>query len=214
AVPRDTRVPGMWLAACMLLSALVMAAALGVRSQVFSLVGVAVVLLVVRQWREGRRGVVWLLPPLFLLWANLDGGFIAGLAVLGVAALVAGPLDPSVIAPRRLLGTVLLASALATLLNPDAAGLYAHLVDAALHSPIGPALAATGSPDFHSTGARLFEVEAALLIAVWAAGGGPDRFDALVAGGALLATLLAQGSTGLFAVVAIPQLAVYGHRTW
>src|SRR5205807_72032 len=93
AVVRDTRVPGMWLAACMLLSALVMAAALGVRSQVFSLVGVAVVLLVVRQWREGRRGVVWLLPPLFLLWANLDGGFIAGLAVLGVAALVAGPLD-------------------------------------------------------------------------------------------------------------------------
>jgi len=135
----------MWLAACMLLSALVMAAALGVRSQVFSLVGVAVVLLVVRQWREGRRGVVWLLPPLFLLWANLDGGFIAGLAVLGVAALVARPLDPSVIAPRRLLGTVLLASALATLLNPDAAGLYTHLVDAALHSPIGPALAAAGS---------------------------------------------------------------------
>src|SRR4029077_3918042 len=116
------------------------------------------------------------------------------------------PLHSSVGAARRLLGAALLASALATLLNPDAAGLYAHVVDAALHSPIGPALDAAGSPGFHSTAPRLFEVEAALLIAVWAAGGGPDRFDALVAGGALVAALLWQGSVWLFAVVAIPQL--------
>ncbi len=52
---------------------------LGARTQLVSLLGVAILLWGWRHVQEGRRAWVWGLPPLFLLWANLHGGFTAGL---------------------------------------------------------------------------------------------------------------------------------------
>lgn len=92
AVPRAARVPPAWRALAIVLGAATAQGALGVAGETVTVLGVAATLLAVRRWREGSRGAVLVLPPLFALWANLDAGFPAGLAVLAVVLLVdAGP---------------------------------------------------------------------------------------------------------------------------
>jgi hypothetical protein len=88
AVPRRARVPRGWSAAAMVLCGLMAGMALGVRAETVSALGVAVTLLIVQRWRDGNRWVVWLLPPVYLLWANLHAGFIAGLGVLAFTLVI------------------------------------------------------------------------------------------------------------------------------
>lgn len=57
---------------------------LGARTQLVSLLGLALVLWLYRSITYGRSCFIWLYPPLFLIWANLHGGFIGGLLVLGL----------------------------------------------------------------------------------------------------------------------------------
>ena len=88
AVPRRAHVPKGWSAASMVLCGLMAGMALGVRAETVSALGVAVTLLIVQRWRDGNRWAVWLLPPMYLLWANLHAGFIAGLGVLAFTLVV------------------------------------------------------------------------------------------------------------------------------
>ncbi len=57
---------------------------LGARTQLISLLGVAILLWLWRKIQERGRPWMWMLPPFFLLWANLHGGFTAGLFLFGV----------------------------------------------------------------------------------------------------------------------------------
>jgi len=57
---------------------------LGARTQLVTLLGVALVLWIWHRSREGRSVWLWAVPPLFLLWVNLHGGFTAGLFVLAL----------------------------------------------------------------------------------------------------------------------------------
>ena len=66
-----------------LLTIAVVARGFAIRPQIFSYGAVAVTLALIDAYLRGRRGVVWWAPPLFLVWANLHGGFILGLAILG-----------------------------------------------------------------------------------------------------------------------------------
>ena len=91
AVPRRASISRGWCAAAMVLGALMAGMALGVRAETVSALGVALTLLIVVRWRDGNRWVVWLLPPLFLLWANLHAGFIAGLALLAFTLVIHRP---------------------------------------------------------------------------------------------------------------------------
>lgn len=79
-------------AALLMLWALAMSlGSANVRPQVLtSLLLAATALLLTLHLRRGRRRVVWLLPPLFLLWVNLHGGYVIGLALLGLALLAEG----------------------------------------------------------------------------------------------------------------------------
>lgn len=61
---------------------------LGARTQLISVLGVAIVLWILNQITAFRTATAWTLPPLFLLWSNLHGGFTAGLFV--VAVVMAG----------------------------------------------------------------------------------------------------------------------------
>ena len=56
----------------------------GARTQLVSLAGIAIVLWFYRRLSRGREAFIWLYPPLFLLWANLHGGFTAGLFFVGL----------------------------------------------------------------------------------------------------------------------------------
>jgi hypothetical protein len=52
-----------------------------VRPQMFTYLFFLVILLLIDQAERGRPLYLWVAPPLFALWANLHGGFLAGLGI-------------------------------------------------------------------------------------------------------------------------------------
>jgi hypothetical protein len=214
SVPRASRISGPWLALAMVITGVVLNSVAGVSSGVISVLGVAIVLFVVSRWREGRTAAVWGLPPLFLLWANMDAGFAAGLLILVGALLIIRPVAGHASGSRRQLGAALAVSAVVALANPVGPGIYASVLSGIFNPGVAQALASFGSPNFHEAWARLFEVEVILVVALWTVSGGPDRFSAITAFGLLVATLFAQENLGLFAVCVAPQIALHGSRAW
>ena len=118
---------------------------LGARTQMVTLLGLAVLLVVLQRSRNGKDRVLWLIPPLFLLWANMHGGFTAGLFLLGLvlacSAMIKGAfllvpglasrLDEAPLswpAIGRLMVVVGVAS-LVTLVNPYGWRLYEEIID-------------------------------------------------------------------------------------
>jgi hypothetical protein len=97
---------------------------LGTRPQVFTFALVCWTLWIAESYLRsgGRRR--WLLPPLFLLWANLHAGFIAGigfLAIFVVVEAVKRRWSIGTVAPRQRisgLAVAVVASALAACVNP------------------------------------------------------------------------------------------------
>jgi hypothetical protein len=66
---------------------------LGARTQMVTLLGLATVMWLLHRLAQGERHVVWLMPPLFLVWANLHGGFAAGLFVLVLVIGLSGAMS-------------------------------------------------------------------------------------------------------------------------
>jgi hypothetical protein len=219
SIPRAVRVPGPFLAAALLLSGLVAATVLGVRGQVVTVLGTAVVLWILARWRDGSRGAVWLLPPLLLVWANLHAGFVNGLALCVVVALsvaVWRSVRPGAVAQARL-RLLLLATAvagLATLVNPAGVHLYPYIASTFTNPTLTSGITEWMSPNFHDTWLRLFELEAVLLVALWTVSRRPDPVDVVLGIGAVAMTLQAQRNVALFAVIAAPQVARYGWTAW
>jgi hypothetical protein len=212
AVPSRERRSGPAIAAATLLSATVAAQVLGVRGQVITVAGSAACLLVLGRWREGTTRWVWALPPLFLAWANLHAGFLAGFAILGLGAATVAVhrrLDPPAEPGARLrpLASALLLSCAATLLTPAGVHLAGYIVDTFTNGTLTQQITEWRSPDFHGLGMRLFELEALLLVVLWALGRRLDPVDAVLGTAAILATLQAQRNVSLFAIVALPQVA-------
>ncbi|HMU30890.1 MAG TPA: hypothetical protein PLY42_03650 [Nitrospira sp.] len=117
---------------------------LGARTQLISLLGVAVVLTIWNRMQRGQPQWVWALPPLFLLWANLHGGFTAGLflitVLLSLSFLVKICVEWKVVqAPRdepvlswdviRLCAFAILVSFAVTCLNPYGWRLYVEIYE-------------------------------------------------------------------------------------
>jgi hypothetical protein len=85
------------------------------RPLLFTIPAFAATLIVISRAEEGSRTALWILPPLYALWANLHGGFLAGLCILGMWGVLRIASDRT-----RLWPTVLPLSATlgATCLNP------------------------------------------------------------------------------------------------
>jgi hypothetical protein len=211
SIPRSSRVSGPWLAVAMVITGVVLNSVAGVTSAVISVLGVAIVLFVINRWRDGQTSAIWGLPVLFLVWANMDAGFAAGLLILLAALLLMPRADAS---RRRQLALVLGISAVAVLANPVGPGIYGSVLSGVFNPGVAQSLAGFGTPDFHQWWARLFEAEVVLVIVLWTVSGGPDRFSAITGFGLLIATLYAQENLGLLAVFMTPQLAIHGSRAW
>lgn len=101
------------------------------RAEMFTEVLFAAFLSVLWHYHRSGRGTLWLLPILMCLWANVHLGFIAGLGIcafyvaleLGDAAVES--LRPDAFRRLRHAAPWLLATAVATLLNPWGARVYA-----------------------------------------------------------------------------------------
>lgn len=57
---------------------------LSLRPQMISYLLLVLALIILERFRQGHTGVLWLLPPLFLVWINTHGIFTLGLLALGV----------------------------------------------------------------------------------------------------------------------------------
>jgi hypothetical protein len=105
--------------------ALALAPMMQFRPQLFDFVALSALILLLARDSYRRAGRLWIAIPIFVLWANLHGGFFVGLAVLamytGVIAIedvVAGDGFGRAIH----LGGITAGCVLATLLNPDGIG--------------------------------------------------------------------------------------------
>ncbi|HSX02830.1 MAG TPA: hypothetical protein VLI05_05975 [Candidatus Saccharimonadia bacterium] len=157
----------------------------GVRPIAWSALLFALVLSAVR--RPGAVQRLWWLPPVFALWANLHGGFILGLAVLGVYAVV-----------RRSwrMGVLALLCGAAAGLNPYGFNVYVEiwrtLSDGRLHSFITEWAPLTLS--WANAGLMAGAVVVLALRADWAT---------RLIGGGLLLSCLSSNRQAVFVVVAM-----------
>jgi hypothetical protein len=75
-------------AAILLMFVALIPAFMTIRPLLFTIPCFAVTLIVLYQAEQGRLRALWILPPLYALWANLHGGFLAGFGLLGIWAVV------------------------------------------------------------------------------------------------------------------------------
>jgi len=173
-----------------------------VRPHMITLLFLALELLLIRRRR------LWLLPPLFLLWANLHGGVAVGGVALLVAALAALPRRwPDI----RRWAVVLAACAAATLVNPMGLGLWRFALSMFDHPEtqyiqewLPPSLDWPVSYPFFALAAAWV----AVLLLRWRRLRGPDdRMLVLLGLVLLLLGFRAVRHTALFAVVALPLIS-------
>ena len=128
---------------------LVAAPYLGLRPQLFGAALFAITILLL-DLRHARPGVLWLLPPLAALWANLHGSF--PLALLAVAA-IEDRRDPAHL--RRVLG-VGAAAAAATLINPFGIRVWGYALGIATDPVISRIVTEWAPPDARTLPGAIF----------------------------------------------------------
>jgi hypothetical protein len=191
---------------------------IGVRPRVFTLLFASIFLWLLSDYvqREQKRRI-WILVPLMVLWANLHGGFLIGLAL--IAATIIGILLDTLAAglslakswPRvRLLGVVLIGCFLAALINPYGVGIYSQPLSVMSSPVFNDVVIDWLSPNFHQ--ANMIPLLLLILLTVVVLALSPQRAkpsELVLFLGTLYATLKAQRHMAVFALVATPLLAVY-----
>ena len=119
-------------------------------------------------WQSGNARKLWPLPFVMALWANLHGGFITGLIILGAATVLVwvfpnAASTRSVWARRWQLTRILGACLLATLLTPWGLAEPLHVVSFLSNSSALNSIQEYNSPDFHQPYGLLFLVLLLLL---------------------------------------------------
>lgn len=210
--------PALLRAFIILLATLVAAVVWSPRPQILSLFLLAVCALILDQYR--RKGVnrLWLLPPLFVLWSNLHGGYPLGMLLIG--AFVAGELVDAAFEGRsswrahgqrlKILLVVLVACGLAVVINPNGFDMWKIPFQTVGVEVLQDAIPEWASPDFHELVQQPFLWLLVLSVASLAmAGRRIDGADwiAIVLFGA--SGLMARRNYGPFAMIAAPILSRY-----
>ena len=97
------------------------------RAQVFTnLFFVLTIFILATSERDGRQIYLWWLPPVYLLWANLHGGFVAGVGIVVLFALGKS------ISSKKLSSSwlILIPIILVTLINPYGIKYWSYLISA------------------------------------------------------------------------------------
>jgi hypothetical protein len=115
----------------------------------------------------------WFFPASMLLWVNLHGGWVLGMALLaiyGVAAFIDGLREPDAILRIRSalrargMAMTFIMSALATIVNPYGWQLHKHIYRYLSDRYLMNRIAEFRSPDFHGWGQRGFVVILVLIL--------------------------------------------------
>ena len=183
------------------------------RPHLFTLVGAVATLWLLE--RGGRRAPLAALA-MFAVWANLHGGFLYGLVLIGL--YLAGDLlehrwghGQALWIGRLRQHGVLLAGALGgTLLNPSGPGLLAHVTGYLGKGYLVDGTAEYQSPDFHAFYGRLFLVAVLGVVAALALAGRRPAFPRLVTVLASLAfAVMSIRNIPLFGLVALPLVVLH-----
>ena len=151
------RCPGKphWAAAATVLGAIASAPSWGARPQMFTFALASLLLWLIERGEEQPILLLWI-PPLFLLWLNLHGGFALGPALLllyavGLTMEVAFGTTPWREARQtvlRVLAIILVCLALVPL-NPSGAQLYRYPLETLRSPGMRSSISEWFSPDFH-----------------------------------------------------------------
>jgi hypothetical protein len=133
------------------------------------------------RWRDGTapRWIRWFFPASMLLWVNLHGGWLFGMALLGIYTLAAfveswrTRKHDAFAAIRaahraRAMAAAFAASALATLVNPYGWRLHAHIYRYLGDRYLMNRIDEFRSPDFHGWAERCFAVILVLVLIAFA----------------------------------------------
>ena len=177
----------------------------------------AAVTLVLVRYRESRRGpLLFLLPLLFAIWANLHAGFPVGLIVVGVFVA-----DAWIGVMRRdtdsrtavLLSATAIGSVLATMLNPVGVDLWRHVTGHVGSRFFMNITQEFQSPDFHQAYGRMF------LLVILGAGvlvgwlrPAIRRYEGALFLLGLAAALTSARHITVFSIISVPWLAVWVTR--
>jgi len=217
----------------------------GVRAQMMSLLMAALVSWVLaRATFGGSRRLLWVLPPLMVLWINLHGGFILGLLIVGAFAAgrtwellwawfvraehaPGGSLTEawgrSRLSLRRWDGWkplarvwgLLAACVAACLLNPNGLKGLIYPFTYFGNNALWNYIYEWASPDFHQQRFQYFEALLLLLVVGLAVSGRrPRAAEALLAVAFTYLALAAVRNTAVFAVVMGPLIAAYLSSGW
>jgi hypothetical protein len=170
--------------------------------------------------RQGRR-TLWPYVPLFIVWANLHGGFFYGCILIGLYALgelVEGLLsgDREVWFTRARHHAAALALALASsLVNPHGFALLAHVGGFFGNSAILAGTQEFMSPDFHTVNGKIFLLVLLGVVASLALSRRRPTGPVLLILLANLAfSLISQRNIEFFALVALPLVALHLDAEW
>lgn len=163
-------------AAWLTLAAFIVAAvALALRPQLLGMALLALTLLLVVNRRAHPRGV-WLVPLIVLVWANVHGSFFLGPVVLGLAWLE--DVHESVPSRHRLLGLAVV-SAVAALVNPFGAGVWAYAAGLSTNSFVTSRISEWQPTTLRTIPGMLFFGSAALVVVLLARRGRPTPWPTL-----------------------------------
>ena len=200
----------------LILSCLVVALVWSPRPEMFSLVLMAVVgyLLYLYKWK--RRNYLWLLPVIFILWANLHGGYALGLILIGM--MIAGEVlnhmagfENNEILLWKDVGWLIFwsgISVLALLINPNGVNIWLAPFQTVGVNALQHYVQEWASPDFHDITQQPFLWLLFLLVgSIGFSGQRLDGTDLLTVICFAYMSLVARRNFGPFAIVAAPVIS-------
>lgn len=192
---------------------------IGVRPQMMTLLGMAILLVLLFRWRAtGNMRLIYYIPLLFLVWANVHAGFASGFLLVGVFVfaevmrLIFLRRSQHLLEPlmgfRQLvtLGVVtFIGGGVATLVNPYGWQIYRELWQTLTQSDILNRIAEWIPVDFASRGSfNLAIAGAVLLILVFASGLKTDYTRLALAIVFFFVAIASWRHLPLFAIAALP----------
>jgi hypothetical protein len=186
------------------------------RPLLFTYLGFAWLLLAAIEWRAGRSRMVLAAPIVILVWANLHGGFLLGIAfLLGVAALdaVEGKVrgDAQAVSRARTLALLGVASIAASCVQPLGVWSFIEAITNSISAPLAQYIDEWRAPDLASVPLLGVGAVAAIAIAL-ALPSPPPIFEAAGVLGTLFLALNVWRHIPLFGIAGAPILAAWATR--
>jgi hypothetical protein len=182
---------------------------LGARPREFTFLFFAVFLDRLYRYRAGEARQLWLLPLLMPLWANLHGGFVFGLGLLGLFAMsdTVAWLTGKCPAPRQVWAVTFVAI-LATSVHPLGPRVLLYPLDyyRGAENPSFQRVTEFASPSFHNPANLVFAAGLVALMLVPATKASGSGTDALLVAVFVLQALMSVRQVALCALVLPPVL--------